>query len=294
MTYAEIIAAFTEDLLNRRLSGIEQSIGRLARTEGAEARRGELLGLIRAGEPLARLAVRSGAELSRANAEAFRATIGDLPAFYLSATPEALDRRAVEVERDEVRELFRQAPDSRLTGWVVTNRYADIERFGEGIRYRRATLEIGVLELLTNGHMTYGCALGESFYWRQSAEEIARQPRLWPYAVIEYPLSFLKLFRAVADLSALREPFHIRLEYHSIRGHILPPGAPTQFGFIRGHEAVPYPHQHLVLFVTVGDRFDPERITYDLVQEIYATFGYGSEAIPFWDREHGRFDFPAR
>jgi hypothetical protein len=30
------------------------------------------------------------------------------------------------------------------------------------------------------------------------------------------------------------------------------------------------------------------------VRDVYATFGYDADAIPFWDAEHGRFDFPAR
>jgi len=226
MTYAETRAAFTEDMLNRRLSTIEGAIAGLAQAGAGPARRQELLGLIRAGEPLARLTGQSGDELSRVNAEAFREAIRERPAFYLSATPETLRRRAVDVDREEIRALFRQVPDSRPTGWIVTNRYADIERFAEGIRYRGHALDVGVLELLTNGHMTYACILGEPFYWRQPPEEIARRPRLWPFAVVEYPLSFLRLFWAIANLSRLQQPFYTRLEYHNIRGHLLPPGPP--------------------------------------------------------------------
>jgi hypothetical protein len=293
MTYAETHAAFTEDLLNRRLSTIEGAIAGLAQAGAGSARRQELLGLIRVGEPAARLTARSGEELSRVNAEAFREAIRERPAFYLSATPEALNRRAVDVDRDDIRALFRQAPGSRPTGWIVTNRYADIERFAEGIRYRGHALEVGVLELLTNGHMTYACVLGESFYWRQPPEEIARRPRLWPIAVIEYPVSFLKLFRAIADLSRLQQPFHIRVEYYNIRGHLLPPGPPTDFGFIRGHEAVPYPSENLVVPAVVA-RVEPDAVAYNLVRDMYAAFGYGADSIPFWDAEHQRFAFPAR
>ena len=176
----------------------------------------------------------------------------------------------------------------------MTNRYADVERFAEGIRYRGGTLDIGVLELLTNGHMTYACFLGENFYWRQPPEEVARRPRIWPYPVIEYPLSFFKLFRAVADMSRLEPPFHIRVEYHNIREHLLPPGPPTEFGFIRGHEAVPFPHQNLIIPVAVRDELEPEAATYDFVRDVYAAFGYGADAIPFWDAERGRFNFPHR
>jgi hypothetical protein len=294
MTYAEIHAAFTDDLLNRRLSIIEQGIGHLTRAGGATARREELLGLIRAGDPRARLAAQSGEELSRVNAETFRAKVGERPAFYLSATPDALNHRAVDVDRNDVREWFRHAPDSHPHGWIVTNLHADIERFAEGIRYRRHTLEDGDLELLTNGHLVYGCFLDERFYWKQSPEEVARRPRIWPHTVIEHPLSFLRLFRAVATLCGLRGPFHLRLEYRNIRGHLLPPGPPTDYGFLRIYEAVPYAHQELVLQDTVPEQFEPDAATYTLVRDVYAAFGYGLNAIPFWDGERGRFHFPGR
>ncbi len=294
MTYAEIHAAFTDDLLNRRLSTIEQGIGRLARVGAAGARREDLLGLMRAGDPRARLAAQSGEELSRVNAEAFRATVGERPAFYLSATPDAVNQRAVDVDRNDVRELFRHAPDSHPHGWIVTNRYADIERFAEGIRYRDHTLETGVLELLTSGHLVYGCFLDERFYWRQPPQEVERRPRLWPHAVIEHPLSFLRLFRAVATLCGLRGPFHLRLEFHNIRGHLLPPGPPTEFGFLRGHEAVPYPHPDLVVHDRAPEQFEPDPVTYTLVRDVYAAFGYGLDGIPFWDGARQRFHFPGR
>jgi schlafen family protein len=292
MTYAEIHAAFTEDLLNRRLSGIEQTLGNMSQAGASGERREELMRLIRAGDALARLSARTGNELSQVNADSFREMIGQRAAFYLSATPEVLDRHAVDVDRDDVRALFRQAPDSRLAGWIVTSRYADIERFAEGIRYRGHGLDVGALELLTNGHMTYACFLGETFYWKQSREEVARQPRLWPFAIIEYPLSFFKLFRAIGDIAGLQPPFHVRFEYHNIRGHILPPGAPTEFGFIWGHLAAPYPNQDLIIPATAGGQLQPQVITYTLVRDVYAAFGYGPEFIPFWDAARGSFQLP--
>jgi len=294
MTYAEVHAAFTEDLLNRRLSGIEQTLGRMGQTAASGQQREELVRLIRSGDALARLAARSGDELSRVNADSVREMIDRGPAFYLSATPQVLARRGVDVDRQEVRTLFQRAPDSRQQGWIVTNRYADIERFAEGIRYRGHGLYVGSLELLTNGHLTYSSLLGESFYWKQSPEEIARQPRLWPFAVIEYPLSFFKLFRAVVDLSGLQPPFHIRLEYHNIQGHILPPGVPTQFGFLGIHrQTPPYPNSNLVIpLVVEGGAIQPEAITYALVRDVYAAFGYGPELIPFWNAAQGRFELP--
>jgi len=43
----------------------------------------------------------------------------------------------------------------------------------------------------------------------------------------------------------------------------------------------------------VVDQFEPDVLAYSLVREVYAAFGYGADAIPFWDVEHQRFAFPA-
>jgi hypothetical protein len=173
----------------------------------------------------------------------------------------------------------------------VTNRLADIERFAEGIRYRSHGLDIGRLKLLENGHMTYAQFLGEAFYWRQSPEEWERQPRLWPLAVIEYPLSFLTLYRAICDLCRLGGPFHLRLEYRNVAHHTLPAGVPTPFGFLDPRPQ-PFGGHHLHLAETVPTDFLPNPATFDLIRRIYAAFGHATDAIPFWDRAGQRFDLP--
>src|SRR5438309_565009 len=34
--------------------------------------------------------------------------------------------------------------------------------------------------------------------------------------------------------------------------------------------------------------------THDLVRDVYASFGYGPDAIPFWDGPQEHFEFPGR
>src|SRR5262245_47842604 len=93
----------------------------------------------------------------------FRLAVENRPAFYISATPDAPHPRLVDVDRAETRRLFSLGPGSRPTGWIVTHRLAEIERFAEGIRYRGIGLDSGRLELLENGHLSYAQFLGESF-----------------------------------------------------------------------------------------------------------------------------------
>jgi len=291
MTLAEIRECFTEDLLNRRLSAIQRSIQQLSRV-AADERRQELRSMIEAGDLLARLQAESGSELSRANAEAVARAVGDRPTFYISITPESLRPGSVDVDREEVRAAFGRGPGWRHGGWIVTNEYAEIESFGEGIRYRRHGLQAGQLELLTNGHMTYAIHLEETFYHKQSPEEIRRRPRLWPYAIIEYPLSFFRLYRAICELSHLPGAFEAYVQYLNIKGHILPAGPPTPFGFLGGRQPDPFPNQSLGFRMECQTGFQPDLVTFNLVRQVYAAFGYEVRHIPFWNAGVSRFELP--
>lgn len=292
MTLAEIHEIFTQDLLNRRLLSIMQDIQRLGQ-DSATQRQEELRRMIEGGEAFARLQTENGREVLQANADAVKTSIGARPCFFIAAAPEGLRPGSVNVDQPEIRSMFNRAPDSRIaSGWVVTSLSADVQRFSDGIRYRNRTLEQGQLELLTNGHMSYTMLLGELFYWRQTPQDWERHPRLWPGPVIEFPLSFLKLFRAICKRSELGGPFHVLMQYLNIRGHILPAGAPTLFGFLGMWPVTPLAEQHLRFMQTLLPDFIPDVAAYDLVQTVYAAFGYDQGAIPFWDSTGNRFHFP--
>jgi hypothetical protein len=101
----------------------------------------------------------------------------------------------------------------------------------------------------------------------------------------------LKLYRALSTLAVLPGPVHIRLQYSNIAGHVLPPGWPTRFGFLRMHEVVPYANGRLTLAELAPADFEPENVTRNLARDIYAAFGYEADRIPFWDEERRRFEF---
>jgi hypothetical protein len=291
MTLSEIREAFTADLLNRRLIAIQQAITELRRAEDVQRRR-EVLAEIEAGGIVARLNVADGRELMEIDVERFRIAVQNRPAFYLSTTPDVPRPRLVDVDLSETRRIFSHGFGSRPTGWNVTHRLAEIERFAEGVRYRGSGLESGRLELLENGHMSYAQFLGESFYWRQSQEEWEQRPRLWPVAVIEYTLSFLRLYGGICDLFQLSGRFHLHVEYRNVARHALSGGQPTWWGSFGLFEPQSFDGQHLY-FSTPVDLDDlAEAAAFDAIRRTYAAFGYSQDAIPFWSRETQRFEIP--
>jgi hypothetical protein len=293
MTLAEIREVFTGDTTSRRLVAIEQALEDLAaQGRGRPTMAPQTLrAAVEAGEARARLKTGNGADLSLVEATRFREEVQKRPAFYLSATPVVLRERAVDVDRPAARRLLHDAPGYRPGGWMVASRFAEVERFAEGLRYRDRGLNVGQLELLENGHLAYRVSLGESFYWGLPREEWIRQPRLFPGAVLEYPLTFLLLYRAICDQSSLEGQFYVRLEYRNIGGHRLPPGPVTEFFDVFGIQQ-PIAAPHISEVLTVERDFQPHRIAWELAGRVYNSFGLTIDDVPYWNAKEECFSFP--
>jgi len=293
MTLVEIREAFIGDATSRRLVAIEEALEVLAgQGRGRPANETEALRVaVQSGEARARLRIRNGSDLSAFEADQFRQQVSNRPAFYLSATPAVLRDHAIDVDRPAVRRLLHVAPGYRPGGWMVASRYAEVERFAEGLRYHDRGLGVGQLELLENGHLGYRVFLGESFYWGLPREEWSRQPRLFPGAVLEYPLTFLLLYRAVCDENGLEGPFYVRLEYRNIGGHRLNPGPVTEFSDTFGVRH-PIAAPHISEILTVPRDFAPHRIAWELAGRVYNSFGLTRDDIPYWNAKDESFSFP--
>ena len=50
---------------------------------------------------------------------------------------------------------------------------------------------------------------------------------LYPYVVIEFPVSFMRLVKSIYDASGIESDVFIQQNYHNITGYALPEGPPT-------------------------------------------------------------------
>lgn len=291
MTLSEIREAFNQDLVARRLEGIETRLRAILRTQLMQhpEERGEEIQ-----EAIAPrfLRIRDGKTLADETFNRFVAEVGDQPFFRIAVTTIGPEADLIDVDSQPIRTLIDNPPGSRRAGWNMEAIYHQVERFADGIR--RGDKDNEYLELLSNGHMEFWTPLNEHFCWRQSPEEFSKRPRLYPYPVVEYPTTFLRLYTEITNAMGIGGDFIIDLRYHNLKGYVLAPCAPNAIGFMLADTySKPFEKQHLYIPPrTVRNDFIPDKTSYDIVRMVYAAFGFDASAIPFFTKE-GKFDFPS-
>lgn len=290
MTLTEIREAFNQDLSSRQFRRIESQLAALAAREQIQQQRDEISKKTVAGVVPRFITIEDGDILADATLERFVAEIGDAPFFRIAITPTSPTVDLVDVDSENVRKLLAEPPGSRSAGWNMES-YSAIERFEEGIRRGERNYEY--LELLSNGHMEFWTPLNEHFCWMQSQEEFRTRPRLYSIPVIEYPATFLRLYRALVNILGIESNFLIDLQYRNLTGYNLNPYAPGTFGFLFPDEATrPFEQQNLgAPRKKVTSAFEPDQTAYDLVRFVYTAFGVAAKKIPFFT-DDGKFLFP--
>ncbi len=294
MTIGEIRAAFTEDFFGRKLALIEDGI-RSILDDSKQAGKEDLKQQLNSGE-VSILNINDGAIVAEHYHEQAIALMNDKPFFYISITPVNTGRDLIDVESTEIYDLFRNPPNQRDTGWTMKMFASGAQQSGN-ILYRGKSGG-RLLSLFQNGHMEFYSILDTLFCWMQSEEQFKAQPRLYPYAVAEYPCSFLRLYKAIIERLELQSSYIIRMCYHNLKGYVAVPYQPDNvvslinMVLIKNITPQPYSKQHLVVQdLKVESDFNPDKATYVLLKQVYSEFGYGSDMIPFYDRNAETFNF---
>lgn len=211
------------------------------------------------------------------------------PFLRLVAYPNALNLGAVDIDSDDVKSLLIQPPGLRPGGWNVSLRSGSIGHWRDGIQTEGRDAR---LRLSESGMMEFVQLLERAFRWRETEDRFEAGPRLYPYPVIEYPLSFVTLYKNVIDKTALIGPFTFEMQYWDLAGWFLPPYLPGQVGFSFADDLTTYPDQHFRTVEKVPSHdFDPGEVTAALLRPLYRSFGHGAEAIPTYDMNALRLTF---
>jgi hypothetical protein len=284
MTIGEIRAHFTDNLLNRRLARIEDGIKSLINANEFEMNQ-KLVSLLE-NEQISDLSIEDGNIISKASIKRFIKIAGDIPYFRTSVTPKNAGRNLINVDSPEIKELFENPPNQRSLGWNLNRSHSNTKRFSEGLL--REGYE-GTLILKQNGFMEFYTKIDQRFCWDQPEEEYKKRPRLYPYPVIEYPLSFFQLYRMLIDTAHIEMSYIITMEYYNIKGFVLPPYRPGTIGYF-SHGCEPCQEMNIkVPSVTVDKDFEPDNAVLNLVKYVYNTFGHSEDMIPFFERGTGKF-----
>jgi hypothetical protein len=279
MTLGEIRDLFKKDSLSLSLSKIEARLSELA-TRAIEEQTNSGLDLV---------AIQDGNTLSIETLKRFSADIRRQPFFRIAATPESPKENLVDVNSPDIRNLIANPAGSRYSGWNMRPEGQPIEIFSAGIYW--GSKEFEHLELFNNGHMEFSTPLGEHFCWRQSEEEFRTNPTLYSYPVVEYPVTFLRLYRELVKLVGINCEILVDMSYANVRGYALLPHKPNTWGFITGDASKKQKDESIdILRRHYPADFDPDTVAYELIEKVFASFGLEKNKIPF-RTSTGSFDF---
>ena len=235
------------------------------------------------------LDVDEDSELIRIMKLRFNKAISDQPYYRIFAAPKELNPDAVDTGSENIRNILQNPPNIRRAGFGVTGILErDMVRSPEGIN--GSNMGSGEIFLLKNGFLEVRCPLLDTYFQWMRAESRISTPWIYPYVVCEFPVSFLKLVRAVYEVSGIDSSIIIQQEYHNLRGFMLPKGHPSNIGFAAFQdERNVYKHSHsIVSKQTVEPNFNPDSVAYALVKDVYDHFGLDKRSVPFFD-ENGNF-----
>ncbi|RLC63885.1 MAG: hypothetical protein DRI01_04390 [Chloroflexi bacterium] len=279
MTFGEIKDAFMSDHVALALSRIEAQLSMLT-AEPSEV-------VSESTQQL--LAIDDGQRLAKVTFERFRKEVGDKPFFRIAGTPAIPKSDLIDPTSSAIRTLIEAPPGSRPHGWSMNLSPALVELFGAGIR--RGIKNYAYLELFKNGHMEFWKPLDEHFCWRQSEEEMNKRPTLYLYPVVEYPVTFLRVYRELVNQMPMESDLLINLCYVNVKGYNLLPYAPGSVGFAFNETTRPYDELHIILPEKRVEReFDPDKTAYELTEQVFNSFGLEGKVIPFFTEE-GLFKF---
>lgn len=281
MSLGEIRAGFVNAPMGLRLDSIDARISDLFQTLTRSDEKKDLTEALETGVSDALLRAKDGRVVAEVMRERFEGQVGNSPYLWLSATAVAPRRHLIALDQPEVAAVLSEPPGSRPNGWNMA-----------GLDYRRRRsmngVELGAkehayLKVYENGHMEFWRTIGELFCRGQSVEERRIRPRLYPYAVVEYPVSFLRLASAVLSTAGYSGEVLIQLQYRNIGGYILRPGSPEEIGFESPLvPSTPFAEPYLLIGpMRIPGNRAPDEVGFDLLKFVYRAFGVEVDGIPF-------------
>ena len=212
-------------------------------------------------------------------------TILSAPYYRILATPTTY--QTVRTEDSNIHEILLSPSDVRRTGFGFIG-VKRIEPSPEGIKGTDAWgYEV---ELSRNGSLGLTTSLSNTqFQWYKVESGIPSHSNwLYPYGVCEYPVTFMRLVKEIYQAAGITSQIYVKQEYHNLNGFLLVGRHPLNplFGKLDHERRVYNSFDPIVSHQTVNPCFDADRVAYDLVKSVYASFGLSDDLIPLFDENH--------
>lgn len=226
------------------------------------------------------LEVRDPDQLLKVMQTEFEAKIGSARFFRITGTPS--DLKVLASPNDRVLIQLLENPPGRESGWNVRP-LPPLRRNALGFENDR--IDFHHLKFIRNGHLEFWTKIDEYFAWNQDEASFKEHPRLYPYAVIEHPLSFCRLYKKLMEHLHVNSPVIFQMQYVNVKGVVLLPYRPESIGFMHPMVPIKPSERNRLVFPKhyLPYNYDPDLATLELVEELYSEFGYGREHIPFFD-----------
>ncbi len=189
------------------------------------------------------------------------------------------------------------ATGNRSAGWNFVNPYESVRRESGAIVH--GSDEAHWVRLYRDGGIEFTMPI-ENLYWKSvSGRSEVRAKEIWPYSLLEYPISVFRLARAIYNDHARNKlgPVLGDMALFGLQGWTLRPYSPRSFGY-RLSTQEPYREENLLfqkpLTYTPDEILEePDRCGFRLVDQVYDRFGYWEKEIPQeLNQESGRLVIP--
>ena len=217
----------------------------------------------------------------------FEEVISDEPYYRILTVPTTLNPDAVSTQDQAIHAILRNPPNVRRTGFGFIG-VEKIEYSPEGIK----GIDVWGYEvvILRNGFIELRRPLSSTHFQHFKIESGFSAGSKWlqPYAVCELPVTFMKLVKAIYSAVGIDSKIIVQQEYRNLNGFLLVGRHPSNplFGRIEEHQQMYTQSDAIGQKWTIEPEFVPDQAAYDLVKEIYASFGLSEDLIPLFDANH--------
>jgi hypothetical protein len=188
--------------------------------------------------------------------------------------------------------LVSDRPKDKKYGWNMNNLANQHVQSETGVTWGSAIHNLLTVE--RKGHMQFVAQMdNRQFFWLQSDEERSKMPRLYPYALIEYPFSFLRLYKEILEkIDIQASQVIITLCYINIRGMVIALGNPNSAAFdLPGMRSERFRQNEIEFKRVISNPFNEHDVVRDLASNLYEAFGLPGDQLPFYNSDTSKFEF---
>ncbi len=207
------------------------------------------------------------------------------PYYIVGASPLLIKEDIIDVFDQQVRDLLKNPPGQRREGWNLDFGVRNDPRptlWGLKIEIKGFKF----VELFRNGYLQAAMNIQEESFVKEQVRISGKDHSvLYPYPLVEYPVSFFRLLKSLREHLGLEGPFVAFVSLLNIQGFGLRRWRPQAISY--SHDLEIWGKQHLEIPPSqIATLSDPDKTAKSFIDRVWQAFGY--EKAPLF--KEGKFD----